>query len=42
LFIVIRFINKFKRHEEAKPAEEPKLTKDQELLVEIRDLLKAK
>jgi len=42
LFVVIRFINKFKRHEEAKPAEEPAPTKDQELLTEIRDLLKAK
>ncbi len=41
LFVVIRFINKFKR-EEAKPAEPPAPTKDQELLTEIRDLLKAK
>ena len=41
LFVVIRFINKFKR-EEAKPAEAPAPTKDQELLTEIRDLLKAK
>ena len=42
LFIVIRFINQFKRHEETKPVEEQKLTKDQELLVEIRDALRAK
>ena len=42
LFIVIRFINKFKRREETKPAEPPAPTKDQELLTEIRDLLKAK
>jgi large conductance mechanosensitive channel len=41
LFIVIRLMNKLKRE---KPAveEAPKLTKDQELLTEIRDLLKAK
>ncbi|GAA3852250.1 large conductance mechanosensitive channel protein MscL [[Pseudomonas] carboxydohydrogena] len=41
LFVVIRFINKFKRQEE-KPAEPPTPTKDQVLLTEIRDLLKAK
>jgi len=41
LFIVIRFINQFKR-QEAKPEEAPAPTKDQELLTEIRDLLKAK
>jgi large conductance mechanosensitive channel len=41
LFMVIRLMSKLKRE---KPAveEAPKLTKDQELLVEIRDLLKAK
>lgn len=41
LFIVIRLMTKLKRE---KPAveEAPTLTKDQELLVEIRDLLKAK
>jgi large conductance mechanosensitive channel len=37
LFIVIRAMNKFKRKEEAAP---PKLTKQEELLTEIRDLLK--
>ncbi len=41
LFAIIKFINAFKRKEEAKPAEPPKPTKDQELLTEIRDLLKA-
>ncbi|WP_245320375.1 MscL family protein, partial [Bradyrhizobium lablabi] len=38
LFIVIRAMNQFKRKEEAAPA--PKLTKQEELLTEIRDLLK--
>ena len=42
LFIVIRLINQLKRKDEAKPAEPPAPTKDQELLTEIRDLLKAK
>ncbi len=41
LFAIIKFINAFKRKEEEKPAEPPKPTKDQELLTEIRDLLKA-
>jgi large conductance mechanosensitive channel len=40
LFIVIRAINKFKRHEEAAPAAPPKPTREEELLTEIRDLLK--
>jgi large conductance mechanosensitive channel len=39
LFIVIRFINKLKRNE---PAPAPSATKEQELLAEIRDLLKAR
>jgi large conductance mechanosensitive channel len=39
LFIVIRAINHFKRHEEAAPAP-PKPTREVELLTEIRDLLK--
>lgn len=38
LFIVIRLMNRMKAKEEANPA--PTLTKDQELLSEIRDLLK--
>ncbi len=42
LFIVIKFINAFKKKEEAKPAEPPKPTKEEELLTEIRDLLKNK
>ena len=40
LFIVIRIINKLKRHEEAKPAEPPKPPAEVLLLTEIRDLLK--
>ena len=40
LFIVIRGINTFKRHEEATPTGPPKPTREVELLTEIRDLLK--
>ena len=39
LFIVIRFINKLKRNE---PPPAPSTTKEQALLTEIRDLLKAR
>ena len=39
LFIVVRAINRFKRHEEAAPVP-PKPTREVELLTEIRDLLK--
>src|SRR5450432_3698809 len=39
LFIIIRFINKLKRKDEAAPAP-PKPTRQEELLTEIRDLLK--
>ena len=42
LFVVIRLINQLKRKDEAKSAAPPAPTKDQELLTEIRDLLKAK
>jgi len=44
LFLVIRLMNEVKRKtEKEKPAEAaPALTKDQELLLEIRDLLKSK
>jgi large conductance mechanosensitive channel len=42
IFMVIKLMNAAKRKEEAKPAAAPPLTKDQELLVEIRDLMKAK
>ncbi len=38
LFVVIRAMNKLKRRDEAAPA--PKLTRQEELLTEIRDLLK--
>jgi large conductance mechanosensitive channel len=37
LFVVIRFVNRLKRDEAAPP---PKLTRQEELLTEIRDLLK--
>ena len=39
LFVVIRFINRLKRKDEA--AQPPKLTRQEELLTEIRDLLKS-
>ena len=39
LFVVIRFMNKLKRRDEAAPAP-PKPSREEELLVEIRDLLK--
>ena len=38
LFTVIRFMNRMKRSDEAAPP--PKLTRQEELLTEIRDLLK--
>ena len=41
ILIGIKAINKLKREEEAAPAAPPAPTKDQELLSEIRDLLKA-
>ncbi|MGA2055727.1 MAG: large conductance mechanosensitive channel protein MscL [Bradyrhizobium sp.] len=40
LFIVIRLMNKLKRNEEAAPSAPPKPTREEELLTEIRDLLK--
>jgi large conductance mechanosensitive channel len=40
LFMVIRAMNTFKRKEEAAPAAPPKPTRQEELLTEIRDLLK--
>jgi large conductance mechanosensitive channel len=40
LFIVIRLMNTLKRKEEAAPAAPPKPTRQEELLTEIRDLLK--
>ncbi len=42
LFIVIRIMNKLKRHEEAKPAEPPKPSAEVALLTDIRDILKSK
>ncbi len=41
LFSIIKVINKFKRKKEEAPKEPPKPTKEEELLTEIRDLLKA-
>ncbi len=40
VFLFVKFINRMKRKEEAKPAVVPSPTKDQLLLEEIRDLLK--
>ena len=40
LFLVIRLINQLKRNEEASPPPPPKPTRQEELLAEIRDLLK--
>ncbi|MFT6983563.1 MAG: large conductance mechanosensitive channel [Crocinitomicaceae bacterium] len=40
LFLIVRAYNKTKKKEEAAPAEATKPTVDQDLLVEIRDLLK--
>jgi len=40
LFVVIKVMNRLKRHEEAKPAEPPKPSAEVVLLTEIRDLLK--
>ena len=40
IFIVIKQINKLKKKEEEKPKETPKISKEEELLTEIRDLLK--
>jgi len=41
VFMVVKVVNKLKREEEAKPAP-PKVTKEAELLGEIRDILKSK
>ncbi|MBD1380322.1 large conductance mechanosensitive channel protein MscL [Metabacillus arenae] len=40
IFLFVRFFNRFKRKEEKQPAAEVKADKKEELLVEIRDLLK--
>ena len=41
IFLVVKAINKLKREEAAAPAEPAPPTKEEELLAEIRDLLKA-
>jgi len=40
LFIVIRLMNQLKRLQEAAPPAPPKPSREEELLTEIRDLLK--
>jgi large conductance mechanosensitive channel len=40
LFVVIRAMNQLKRRDEAAPAAPPKPTHEEQLLTEIRDLLK--
>lgn len=40
IFIFIRFFQRLKKKEEVKPAIEPTPTKEEQLLTEIRDLLK--
>jgi large conductance mechanosensitive channel len=40
IFVAVKAINSLKRKEEEKPAEPPAPTVDQQLLTEIRDLLK--
>ncbi|MGH6703801.1 MAG: large conductance mechanosensitive channel protein MscL [Bradyrhizobium sp.] len=40
LFMVVRLMSKLKRKDESAPAPPPKPTREQELLTEIRDLLK--
>jgi large conductance mechanosensitive channel len=40
LFLVIKAMNKMKRKDEAAPAAPPKPSREEELLTEIRDLLK--
>ncbi|UKN00084.1 large-conductance mechanosensitive channel protein MscL [Paracrocinitomix mangrovi] len=42
VFMVVKGYNRLKKKEEEKPSEPPKPTKEEELLTEIRDLLKAK
>jgi large conductance mechanosensitive channel len=40
IFMAVKVINALKKKEEAKPAEPPKPSREEELLTEIRDLLK--
>ncbi len=42
IFLLVKAINQMKRKEAAAPAAPPAPTKDQQLLMEIRDLLKAR
>ncbi|MDV3428949.1 MAG: large-conductance mechanosensitive channel protein MscL [Bacillota bacterium] len=42
IFIIIKAINRFNKKKEEKPAEPPKPSKEEELLSEIRDILKDK
>ncbi len=42
IFLAIKFINRLRRQEEAKPEAPPAPTKEEVLLTEIRDLLKAR
>lgn len=42
IFVIIKLLSKLKRKKEEQPAEPPKPSKEEELLTEIRDLLKKK
>ena len=42
IFIAVKFINNLKRQEQAEPQPEPAPSKEEQLLTEIRDLLKEK
>ncbi len=42
VFLLVKGMNKLRKKEEAAPSEPPKPTKEQELLGEIRDILKEK
>ncbi len=42
LFLIVKAVNKLRRGSEPAEPEEPQLTKEETLLTEIRDLLKAK
>lgn len=42
LFLIVKGMNRLKRQEEQKPAEEKKVPREEELLEEIRDLLAAR
>ncbi|MCL5991434.1 MAG: large-conductance mechanosensitive channel protein MscL [Bacteroidetes bacterium] len=42
IFLLIKGVNKFKRKEEEAPAAPPEPTKEELLLIEIRDILKVK